>query len=148
MAEGLVSISAHVGAGDDDPYAAGLPTTVNDGVLAYAARFCEPHCEKAAGFLCEAGGASVGGVLVEIGPSSLVAAMPQPVGIISACWVARDHRGSGHSGRLVAQAEAWCRSRGVARIELAYLASNALAATVWDRHGFSPFRVFASKALD
>jgi hypothetical protein len=49
--------------------------------------------------------------------------------------------------RLTTAAEAECQRRGVAYVELAYVADNTAGATAWNRLGYKPHRVFALKRL-
>ena len=53
-------------------------------------------------------------------------------------FVARQHRGDGVGGRLVAHFTGWARDRGAARIQVDAYAANESALRFYRRHGFAP----------
>lgn len=89
---------------------------------------------------------SVGCVAAQIAPAS-VGWSELSVGHIVCCWVEPHARNQSLGRQLTLAAEAECQRRGVAYVELAYVANNTVAATAWDRLGYRPHRVFALKRL-
>jgi GNAT superfamily N-acetyltransferase len=60
--------------------------------------------------------------------------------------VAETHRGRGMGGELVAAAESWARSRGVARIRVRSNVKRERTHTFYERHGYTTTK--SQKVLD
>lgn len=70
------------------------------------------------------------------------------IGQIELCWVQPAQRRTGIARALLAELEAWFRSRDVAYIDLQYLLGNTEAEQAWQHLGYRPYRVSARKRLD
>jgi GNAT superfamily N-acetyltransferase len=83
-----------------------------------------------------------------IDQSNLPMSLAGAFGRIAVCWVEPDCRRMGVARALLAETEAWFRSRGIRHLEVAWMAKNDTAREVWTQLGFTPFRVFAGKQID
>ncbi|MGR9099985.1 MAG: GNAT family N-acetyltransferase [Gammaproteobacteria bacterium] len=141
----IIDISRHLKAGENDLYIAALPDEVDESLRNWAEQYLADDGDL--GLIAESDGMPVACLLAEITGSAFPLAGLGKVGHIGVCWVNEDFRKSGIAARLAAFAEQWFRGKGVAVVEVAYLAKNELAEAAWGSLGYRPFRVFAYKPL-
>jgi ribosomal protein S18 acetylase RimI-like enzyme len=143
LAHGLSGIAEHLKRVSDNPFVGELPAAP-DAALSIARTFVDDPARFA--FVAARDGADLGCVAAQIAPASVGWSRLQ-VGRIVGCWVEPQARRQSFGRRLTAAAEAECRRRGVAYVELAYVVDNAGAEAAWQALGYRPHRVFALKRL-
>ncbi len=97
-------------------------------------------------FVADEDGGLVGYVLGLILENPAIVANPR-FGYVSDLAVAAASRSRGIGSRLLEEAHAWFRKRGVKVAEVQVSALNARAAAFWKRHGYAPFVERLQKGL-
>lgn len=92
--------------------------------------------EEEVTFLAEQAGNVVGILRCTIGRSSPLLE-PAHFGYVASVYVRPAARRAGVLTTLLAEAESWCRARGVAELRLHNAADNPLANAAWDALGFA-----------
>lgn len=106
------------------------------------------EAEKGTVFVAEADTGLVGWVVVvESQSPAYVIAEERVVGQICELYVDEVARGQGAGKALLAACEDWSRGKGHKIIRIGHLASNDLAASVYDKAGYAPYTVNRRKAL-
>lgn len=146
LASCFANLALHLKGTSQALYVQRLPVEVNDRAIVMAARFVD--AQDATAFVEEADGLRTGAILCEIRPSAFPPSGLGKVGHIAVCWVEPPYRNAGVASRLVAAAEQWFAEQGVSCVELSYLTGNELAAQLWEKLGYEPFRVFSFKQLE
>jgi ribosomal protein S18 acetylase RimI-like enzyme len=143
LARGFAGVAEHLKRIPDNPFVRELRSD-SDSSRSIARSFV--HDPDRFAFVATHEDERVGCVAAQIGPCSVDWAALS-VGNIVCCWVEPHARRQSFGRRLTTAAEAECQRRGVAYVELAYVADNAGAAAAWARLGYEPHRVFALKQL-
>lgn len=145
-AEACVRIVRHMQRTDPrDVYIAALPTTVSPHTLEWVEGCI--HSPQSIALLAAVDDVTAGCLMGTISETNMPATGLGEVGHISVCWVEPSYRQSGVASHLVKRAEQWFRQHSLSRVELSYMAGNALARNAWTQLGYAPFRTFAHKAL-
>jgi len=144
LAHGFAGVAAHLKRIADNPFVGELPTGITESGRSIAESFVRDPSKFA--FVASYEDERVGCVTAQIAPAS-VGWSELSVGHIVCCWVEPHARRQSVGRRLTTAAEAECQRRGVAYVELAYVADNAGATAAWNRLGYKPHRVFAFKRL-
>ena len=143
LAHGFASVAEHLKRIADNPFVAELPSGTESSRSIAESFVRDP--DKFA-FVASHDDESIGCVAAQIAPAS-VGWSKLSVGHIVCCWVEPHARSQSLGRRLTTAAESECQRRGVAYVELAYVADNASAAATWTRLGYRPHRVFMLKRL-
>ncbi|MHC3994188.1 GNAT family N-acetyltransferase [Thiomicrolovo sp. ZZH C-3] len=129
----------------EGPYYEGFAALSVDAMETYALEYLDTR--KARTLILRQEGEDIGCIMGKIAPSQIGAADIGLVGWIGLCYVDEAHRGREQCAQLYGAMEAWFASKSIGTVELSYMAANESAKSAWERLGFEPLRVIATKSI-
>jgi len=145
VAQCFIDISLFIKSKASDIYIDGLPNSIDDNTMNIASEYIQK--EDAIALISETGGRPIACLLGKVEMTSFPPSGVGEIGNIAVCWVSQEFRNQKIGSELVQEAEKWFATKGVNKIELSYMARNALAEKVWAKLGYKPFRTFAYKDI-
>jgi len=130
----------------EGPYYEGFSALSVDAMETYALEYLDTR--KAKTLILQRNGEDIGCIMGKIAPSQIGAADIGLVGWIGLCYVDEAHRGGEQCTLMYRAMEEWFASKSIGTIELSYMAANESARSAWERLGFEPLRVIATKSID
>ena len=130
----------------EGPYYEGFATLSVDAMEAYALEYLDTR--KAHTLILQRDSEDIGCIMGKIAPSQIGAADIGLVGWIGLCYVDEAHRGGEQCAQMYRAMEQWFASKSIGTVELSYMAANESARSAWERLGFEPLRIVATKTID